>query len=605
MTTLTATKQETYDVVIMGAGLAGVCQARHLMLNVPGIKVALIDPRPEDRHPVKDLKIGESTVEIAALFLAKDLGLYEYLIENHAPKHGLNFHWPKDTKVTEKISDYYQIWTNRNPPLPSFQINRPKFERDVLRMNLEMGANFYNGRVVDVDLTSGEELHLVTVKTKQEKLQLTAKHVVDAAGRKFIIGRKKDNLLFGSENLLGLNNGAAWMRVKNVDRTIFHDGYDPYTASCSHYYGTNHFFGHGHWLWMIPTEPNSQEVSIGMMHHHEQLPASEINTQEKFLNFLKANHTVLYNLIQSGEPEDFHYWKRTAHSSKMMFSPDNWYVIGDAAYIFDAFYSYGSSTVAFAVESVTEIIKAKLAKAEDAEQKRDAYNQFNLAYTRLVNSVYRGHDRQLGHASVMSWRIYFEYMWWFSIQIPLFIGKWHLDSSFVKTFLPVADYIVDEIFFDLCQDFQYLVDKDVNLGLLHCYQSNELFGNYNTVNHYDDFTENAKYEPLHCNVFAGLKATGFYAAIWLIKFQWKGFGWQGLLKRKTFYHVFRLLVLSIQATIGEFIYKFQTRSIPKNTEIAKMRQEFKNYRYKAQLQPWEAEPSLTTACDSKPEHSLV
>jgi hypothetical protein len=43
------------------------------------------------------------------------------------------------------------------------------------------------------------------------------------------------------------------------------------------------------------------------MHHHEQLPAEEINTQEKFLNFLKANHTVLYNLIQSGEPEDFHY----------------------------------------------------------------------------------------------------------------------------------------------------------------------------------------------------------------------------------------------------------------------------------------------------------
>ena len=61
-----------YDVVIMGAGFAGLCQARHLMLNIPGIRVALVDPRPEERTD-KDLKIGESTIEIAALFLAKEL----------------------------------------------------------------------------------------------------------------------------------------------------------------------------------------------------------------------------------------------------------------------------------------------------------------------------------------------------------------------------------------------------------------------------------------------------------------------------------------------------------------------------------------------------
>ena len=95
----TITQSREYDVVIMGAGFAGLCQARHLMLNIPNIRVALIDPRPVERTD-KDLKIGESLIEVAALFLCKELGLHDYLIENHPPKSGLNFHWPKDPAKT-------------------------------------------------------------------------------------------------------------------------------------------------------------------------------------------------------------------------------------------------------------------------------------------------------------------------------------------------------------------------------------------------------------------------------------------------------------------------------------------------------------------------
>jgi NADH dehydrogenase FAD-containing subunit len=40
---MVTTNTNEYDVVIMGAGFAGVCQARHLLLNVPNIKIALID----------------------------------------------------------------------------------------------------------------------------------------------------------------------------------------------------------------------------------------------------------------------------------------------------------------------------------------------------------------------------------------------------------------------------------------------------------------------------------------------------------------------------------------------------------------------------------
>ncbi|NEQ24849.1 MAG: tryptophan halogenase, partial [Microcoleus sp. SIO2G3] len=543
-----------------------------------------VDPRPIERTE-KDLKIGESLIEVAALFLCKELGLHDYLIENHPPKSGLNFHWPKDPAQTETLDDYYHIWANRQTPIASFHLHRAKFEQDLLYMNKDMGAVFYNGRVVDVDLTPSDAIKTVEIKVGGEKIELKAKHVIDAAGRKFIIGRKTDNLLFGPENLLGLNNGSTWLRVKNVDRTIFHSGYHPDGASTSHYYSTNHYFGHGHWLWMIPIDKKSMELSIGVIHHHDVIPAEQINTQDKFCAFLKANHNLLAQLIDSGEIVDFNHWPKIAHKSKTMFSPDNWYVIGDAAHIFDAFYSYGTTMIAFAVESVTEIIRAKLAGEADAEDKRAAYNDFNLAYGRSVNCLYRGHAQQLGHASVMSWRIYFEYMWWFGVHVPTYIGKWHLDRKFVSKYIQIANSNVDGIFADLCKQFNQLVERDANIGLMDCYRADQLLGDYGTLKHFDDFLENTKFEPKRCNVFASMKYAYFYIALWYVLFQWKGFGLPGLLNPRNLYYVFRMLALSAKAALGELIYKFKTRGLPENSQIEKMRQEFKNYQYRPAWQP--------------------
>ncbi|NEP19934.1 MAG: tryptophan halogenase, partial [Leptolyngbya sp. SIO4C1] len=417
---------QAYDVVIMGAGFAGLCQARHLLLKIPNIRLAIVDPRAAERGE-RDLKVGESLIEVAALFLAKELGLHDYLIEHHTPKFGLNFHWPKAPDQTAALDDYYHVWANRQTPVASFHLQRAKFEQDLLQMNQAMGADFHQGYVTQLDLQPGDAAKTVTVRTQSGPIKLQAKHVIDAAGRRFLIGQATDNIVTEPEALMGLSSGSAWLRVKQVDHQLFHSGYHPEGTSASPYYATNHYFGHGHWVWMIPIDRRTGELSIGVVHHHEMIPASSLNRCEKLQAFLRANHNLVSQLIDSGEIEDFHYLPRLAHKSKTLFSTDNWYVIGDAAQIFDAFYSYGTTMVAFAVESVTEIIRAKLAGEADAEAKRAAYNAFNLAYGRSVNCLYRGHSGQLGHASIMSWRIYFEYMWWFGVHIPMYVGKWHLD----------------------------------------------------------------------------------------------------------------------------------------------------------------------------------
>jgi flavin-dependent dehydrogenase len=581
------TQSQTYDVVIMGAGMAGICQARHLLLNIPDIKIALVDPRSEERAD-KDMKVGESTVEISTLMICKELGLYDYMIENHPPKFGLNFHWPKDPAQTENTDDYYHLWATRQPPLASILIHRAKFERDVLKMNQEMGVEFYNGRVVDVDFTSGDELNTVQVKLGDRQLELKAKHVIDAAGRKFIIGRKTDNLVFGPENLYGVNNGSAWMRVRNVDRTIFHSGYDPANATCSHYYATNHWMGQGHWVWMIPTDTQSMELSIGLVHHHEVIPAQSINTKEKFFAFLEANHNVVYQLLKSGEEVDFHYLPRLAHKSKQMYSRDNWYVIGDAAAMFDPFYSMGMTMMSFQIENVTEIIRAKFAGEADAEKKRVVYNNFAVNMIARNNHLVSHHEKQLGNASIMSWRMFLENMWWFGILIPMYIGKWHLDLPFLHKFGKQGrGAVVAETLEEAYKLFDQLVEKKQNLGFMYTHRLDELPFGYSITKDVSKYIGLSKYEPKHCNIYAEMRNTYFFVALWYLKFLWKGFGLPGLLAPKNVKRVLTLLKVSAQSYVDELVYDYQTRKIPTNTAVAKQREEFKTYEPRIELQPWE------------------
>ncbi|GBL09891.1 MAG: tryptophan 7-halogenase [Microcystis sp. M54BS1] len=589
-----------YDVIIMGSGLAGLCQARHLMLKIPNIRIAMIDPRPENRTE-KDLKLGESTVEVATLFFGKDLGLYEYLIENHPPKYGLNFHWPKRNDQTKTIDDYFHIWANRQPDLASTQLNRPKFERDLLKMNREMGADFYNGRVVDIDLTPNDQLHTVKVKLPNESIELQGKHLVDAAGRRFLIGKKTNNISFDSKDLYGVNTGSAWVRVQNVDRTIFHSGYDPTGASCSHYYATNHWFGKGHWLWMIPTDIDTMELSIGVIHHHDYISSESLNSKEKFYEFLKANHNILYQLVTSAENIDFHYWPRLAHTSKTLYSPDNWYVIGDSACIFDAFYSLGSTMIVSAIDSITEIIRAKLAGEVNAAEKCQAYNQFNLTLINSINLFMHNHSRHLGDASIMSWRIYFENMIWFGILIPIFVGKWHLDLEFIPQFVQTFQTTLRSLVYEIHDQFDQLVDEKKNIGLMDCYRSDQLIWNYHTPKRYTHALENAQYEPKQTSVFTSMKKTFFYLTIWYLKLQWKSGGLSQVCHPRSLGTMAKLLTTSIYIGLGDIIYSLTGNHGSESQLIAEMREAFQEYQYGDTLQPWIVEGVDTKSLEMEAE----
>jgi len=592
---------EHFDVVIMGGGYAGNVQARHLLRNIPGLRIAIVDPRSDDK--VASIhKIGESTVEIGAIFLTKELGLIDYMIENHLPKCGLAFHWPRDPSTTDTIDDYFSIWPPRFPKVGTFQVHRGKLERDLQQMNRDDGVTFLQGKVKTFDLNAGDEQHNIEVKLNGEgRVSLSADHLVDAASRAFLTGKKTDNILTDPAEMYGLDTGAVWVRVKGIDRTLFRDGADPMKTATSHYYSTNHWFGHGHWFWMIPICDDSMTISIGAMFHHSEVNGEDLNRKEKFLDFVKANHKALYDIIASGEIEDFVYWKKPSHLCKEMFSKDNWYAIGDAAYFGDAFYSLGTSTIAFAVESVTELIRSKHAGECPiaTEDKREAYNDFNVYYGKTVMHLYRDHHKHLGNASAMSWRIYLEYMWWFGVWVPTFIGKWHLDPWFARATIRNCEKGFFKTMYD---DFSRMIDEGRSAGFIDCYRADQLALGYCPTDEHVDYMEDAVFEPQRLDIFSSLGRTYFLTVLFLFKFEWNAFGLMGVLSPRTLYRAARMLAKSVYMHMGSLQHRFRMRGRPSSAAHAQTTMDFENYVHRPILQPW---LSGTTAAEDEDDEATL
>jgi hypothetical protein len=258
----------------------------------------------------------------------------------------------------------------------------------------------------------------------------------------------------------------------------------------------------------------------------------------------------------------------------------------------------------FQLESITEIIRAKLAGEPDAEKKRAVYNAYNLGYIESSNHILREHSKQIGHASIMSWRIYLENMWWFGMIVPLYVGKWHLDLKFLRKFGKQSRQVVRKLMVHVYEQFNQLIEQNANIGMMYVHRGQQLPFGYYITREFDSYLQDTKYEPQRCNVFAYMKNIYFFVALWYLKFLWKGFGIPGLLSPRNLYHIFNLLKASGESALDELIFKFKTRGLPASSIMAKVTEDFKSYQYKPKLQPWAekvAEQSLQSNGHTAPK----
>ncbi len=145
-----------YDVVILGAGLAGLTLARHLLLDTDRT-VLLLERREE--VPPPEQKVGEATVQVSGYYLSKVLDLEEHLLRDHFMKYNLRFYWKPVAGAGAAVEEYSQAYIRPLSNIASFQLDRNRLEAELLR--LALGEPRFSFRApasgLEVDLAQGGE----------------------------------------------------------------------------------------------------------------------------------------------------------------------------------------------------------------------------------------------------------------------------------------------------------------------------------------------------------------------------------------------------------------------------------------------------------------
>ena len=273
---------KSYDVAICGGGLAGLTLARQIKLQQPDRSVALIErvmrPLPEATH-----KVGESSVELGANYLAEKLQLSAYFSEHHFKKMGLRYFFGDSTGPFERRPEF---GLSAFPAIDSYQIDRGKFENDLRQLNASSGIEVIEGRKVQkICLATDQQAHKISLESQRSTNQETiyARWVIDAMGRRRYL-QKKLNLSRKTE----AKCSAIWFRLAGrVDIDDLVSGMSEWHTRVpdrQRYFSTNHLMGDGYWVWLIPLATN--KTSVGIVTQESIHPFETFNTYERAIKWL-------------------------------------------------------------------------------------------------------------------------------------------------------------------------------------------------------------------------------------------------------------------------------------------------------------------------------
>lgn len=345
MTSLTSLT--SHEIVICGAGLAGLSLGRQLLLARPDLDLLVLD-KDRAEVAVATHKVGESSVEGGTYYFNEVLELAEYNNAVHLPKLGLRFFGGS----TSRFSERFELGAFDFPPIPSVQFDRGVLERDLRALLRSMNAKLhFEARVVDVELR-GRGPHIVRYQVGDELREVEADWVIDATGRRRLLQSK-----------LGLGKpsphraSACWWRVEGrLDLGRLVPGSPEWSARTRHdrWLSTNHLLGNGYWVWLIPLCSNN--TSVGIVTDEAIHPIRTRARLDDAQAWLATHEPELAALLSDHSVLDFKALKHFSHWTERAFSFDRWACVGEAAAFVDPLYSTGSDLIAWANTLVTRLI---------------------------------------------------------------------------------------------------------------------------------------------------------------------------------------------------------------------------------------------------------
>lgn len=413
-----------YDVIICGAGLAGLTLVRQLSLENMNISILVIDRLT---RPLKEgaFKVGESTIEVAAYYLSKMLNLEDLLDDEHYEKLGLRYFFQnKGKSVAYKpeygVADYL--------PVKSYQIDRGKFENSLREIiSKDKNVTLIEGaKIKDIEINASTALNYVIIEDAENKIKkIYGKWVIDGTGRNRIIQRK-----YKHSKDLGTTCSSAWFRIKgrlDIDKLVEGDENGWYSrVNKSRWFSTNHFMGKGYWIWFIPLSSN--HTSVGIVTSETIHPLKTYGNHAAAIDWIRQNEPEIARFIEDKEIEDFKKLPNYSLSSYKIFSSDRWACTGEAGVFPDPFYSPGSNMISYTNTFITSLIKADLAGSLN-EETIDYGNSYIISLSEyLTTSIqvsYQYHD----NGTIMALKIIWDYFIGWGLSDPQFYYKTFLDRS--------------------------------------------------------------------------------------------------------------------------------------------------------------------------------
>ncbi|MBD2409422.1 FAD-dependent oxidoreductase [Nostoc calcicola FACHB-389] len=408
-------QEKAYDVAICGGGLAGLTLARQLKLQKPNISIVVLD-RMTSPLPEASFKVGESTVEVGAFYLANTLQLTDYFEKQHLTKLGLRYFF---NNQETNFQDRPELGLSEFHAPNSYQIDRGKLENDLRQFNVEAGIELLENCLVnDIELAVGLQQHHKIVYTQGDGVNkknniIRARWVVDAMGRRRFIQRK-----LGLDKPNNEQFGAAWFRVDGrFDLGDFvpssEEKWHHRVPHKNRYYSTNHLCGEGYWVWTIPL--STGHTSIGIVARQDIHPLKNYHSYELAYQWLEKNEPILAFHLKNKEPKDFRKMPKYSYSSKQVFSFNRWACVGEAGTFPDPFYSPGTDNIGFGNSLTTQMIELDLEGKLVQDTVEDA-NNFYLSYSDGVTFNIQNAYYCLGNGTVMSMKFIWDVLagWTFS-----------------------------------------------------------------------------------------------------------------------------------------------------------------------------------------------
>lgn len=420
--------QNQYDVIILGGGLAGLTLARQLLLGNPDLNIAIIEKR---EFPVAEAtcKVGESTVEIGAHYLAENLKLKKHLTEQQLPKFGLRFFF-KDAFQT--ITEGTEVGAREFFSAPSYQVDRGRLENYLAELVTEMGADLFAGtKVSQVLIDRNDALHQVTFSRNDSSVSLTGRWVVDASGRAALLKRELD-----LKEQISHEINAVWFRVNaniQIDQWSNDKNWHDLTGRVPRrWLSTNHLMGEGYWVWLIPLASGS--TSVGIVADPRIHPLNRFNSIQKTMVWLEEFEPECFASLEPSldRVQDFLAMKNLARNSKQVFSTERWALVGEAGVFLDPFYSPGSDFIAIGNTMVCKLIEEDLA---GKSIKTLAPTLQSLFLTLFQNNLTAYQDQYplFGNPRIMAVKFVWDYVVYWGFPALLFFNEKLTDIAFLQS----------------------------------------------------------------------------------------------------------------------------------------------------------------------------